>query len=329
MKSGIIAAIGGLIVALALVTGLQSQSYEDMKKANADKLSQMRKSNEEQLAKLRAEINDMRAEIKKKGLTFQVEITEQMKMKADEIMGFKPPKPKPSPKPDPSPTPPVPSDPGDVRAKCNVNAESFDWRDHGAVTPIRDQRQCGDCYMFSAMASYESGYLIHKKQSVDMAEQYLLNCERKFGCNGGDYGSVFQTMQKKNVDVESNYPYQAKKGTCKYSKPEGDFRVNNYGSVGSGIASPAEIKRALCEHGVISTAVNATRMFMGYKSGVFNENARGSSTHAVNIVGWDNSKQAWLIKNSWGTGWGMNGYMWIKWGSNRIGDWTMWVEPIK
>jgi C1A family cysteine protease len=328
MKSRIGSLVGAAVLALALVSGLQSQSYEDMKKANADKLSQMRQINEAQLAKLRAEVNDMREEIKKKGLSFQVEITEQMKMKASEILGFKPPRPKPQPKPLP-PTPPAPVDSSDVRSKCDVNAAAFDWRDHGVVTPIRNQLSCGDCYMFAAMGAYESAYLIQNKQSVDLAEQHLLNCDRKYGCNGGDYGSVWQTMKKTNVDIESNYPYQAKKGTCKYSKPVGDYRVQQYGQVGSGVSSPAEIKKALCEHGVLATAVNASRMFMGYKSGVFNENARGSTNHAINIVGWDNSKKAWLIRNSWGTGWGMQGYMWIEWGSNKVGDWTMWVEPIK
>jgi C1A family cysteine protease len=96
------------------------------------------------------------------------------------------------------------------------------------------------------------------------------------------------------------------------------------------VAPVQAIKNALCAHGVLATAVNATRMFTGYKSGVFNEGANSSGTnHAINIVGWDNAKRAWLVRNSWNTYWGEQGYGWIEWGSNKVGDGTMWVEPAQ
>lgn len=324
-----------LLPAGILMTALSGQSYEDMKKQNAEKLANMRDKNEAMMQKLREEINGMREEIKRKGMSFQVEITEQMKAKMADITGLKPPKPTPQPGPGPqpipeppAPLPPVPT--GDVRSKCNPNAEAFDWRDHGIVSPVRNQEQCGDCYMFAAMGAYESALRIQNKQSVDLAEQYLLSCDKKYGCDGGWYGTVWETMKKKNVDLEANYPYQAKKGFCKNLTPAGNYRTASSGYSGKGIASPDQIKRDLCAHGVLATAVKVTRYFTAYKSGVFNEGSNtGTSNHAVNIVGWDNSKRAWLIRNSWGTGWGDQGYMWIEWGSNLIGDGTMWVEPVE
>ena len=328
-----------ILVVAFVVSALASQSYEDMKKQNADKLSSMRNQNEAQLQKLREEVNGMREEIKKRGLAFQVEINDKMKEKISDITGLKPPKPKPEPQPKPTPDPtpeplpppppPPPVAPEDVRSKCSPDAEAFDWREHGVVSPVRDQKSCGDCYMFAAMGAYESAYSIQNKQSIDLAEQYLLNCET-YGCNGGWYGTVWDTMKKKNVDVEPNYPYQAKKGFCKNLTPTGNFRVVNSGYVGRGIPAPELIKRELCAHGPLATAVKVTRLFTAYKSGVFNEGSNsGATNHAVNIVGWDNTKRAWLIRNSWGTHWGEQGYMWIEWGSNMIGDGTMWVEVIK
>jgi C1A family cysteine protease len=322
--------ITGLLIA---VTALSSQNFEESRKAASGKLEEMRAKNDAMMQKMRAEINGMRDEIKNKGLSFQVEINEKMKEKMKDITGLKPPKPpkpnpKPEPEPAPEPPPPVPTE--DVRSKCNPSAESFDWRAHGIVPAIRDQKACGDCYMFAAMASYESAYLIQSRQNVDMAEQYFLNCTREFGCDGGWYGTVWQKMTKMNGDVETNYPYQAKKGMCKNTTPDGNYLVVKSGYVSQGVASPQAIKNALCQHGVLATAINSTRMFTGYKSGVFNEGANaGGVNHAINIVGWDNAKRAWLIRNSWGTYWGEQGYGWIEWGSNLVGYGTMWVEPAK
>ena len=95
-----------IIASCVAVTALSSQSYDDMKKANADKLEAMRGQNDAMMQKMRAEINGMREEIKQKGLNFQVEINEKMKEKMKDITGLKPPKPpKPNPKPEPEPAP--------------------------------------------------------------------------------------------------------------------------------------------------------------------------------------------------------------------------------
>lgn len=322
------------VFALVAIPSLSTQDANDMKQRIDSKFNEVKASNDAKLKKLQDEINSMREEVKRKGLTFQVDITEQMKMKIADITGSKPPpKPTPTPAPPVTPdTPPAPVPSGDVRAKCNPSAESFDWREHGIVSPVRDQGACGDCYLFAAMGAYEAAYVIHNKQSPDLAEQFMLNCSKQFGCNGGWHGTVWNEMKKTKVDIEPNYPYQAKKGVCKFSQVPGDYRVQELGYVKAeknGIPDPQAIKNALCSYGVLATSVLVTRMFSGYKSGVFNEGARGTTNHAINIVGWDNSKRAWLIRNSWGEWWGDKGYMWIEWGSNSVGSGTMWVEPVK
>jgi cathepsin L len=107
-----------------------------------------------------------------------------------------------------------------------------------------------------------------------------------------------------------------------------NFYVKEYGRINQSkaIASVSEIKDALCQHGAIATAVNATKMFLGYRSGIFDENAKGDINHAITIIGWDDAKHAWLLKNSWGSDWGDNGYMWIDYNSNLIGSYSYWVE---
>jgi hypothetical protein len=82
----------------------------------------------------------------------------------------------------------------------------------------------------------------------------------------------------------------------------------------------------LCEHGPLAIAINATPAFQAYTSGTFNENDQGNINHAITLIGWDDSRNAWLIKNSWGTGWGMSGYAWVAYGSNRVGDGAAWVR---
>jgi hypothetical protein len=89
------------------------------------------------------------------------------------------------------------------------------------------------------------------------------------------------------------------------------------------------MKQALLKHGPLAVAVNATSAFQHYSGGVFNEHSTGAINHGVLIVGWDDKKGkggCWLMRNSWGTDWGEKGYMWIEYGSNRIGDHAAWVE---
>ena len=90
----------------------------------------------------------------------------------------------------------------------------------------------------------------------------------------------------------------------------------------------AAIKAALCMHGPLAVAVYADSYFQDYTGGVFNNtNSTSGINHAVVIVGWDDAKQAWLVKNSWSSGWELGGYIWIRYDANNIGYAAAWVLP--
>jgi cathepsin L len=186
------------------------------------------------------------------------------------------------------------------------------------------------------MSSYESNALIQSRRIVDVSEQHALNCAvNRFGkkagsCAGGSYEHVFDWMMIRKAASEEMLPYTATDGQC--ADPTRSYLSDlAWGWVSPvsdrwDVAPISEIKKAICEYGSVSAAVSVTRAFQDYVGGVFNERATGLVNHAIALVGWDDSKRAWLLKNSWGTGWGIRGYMWIRYGSNQVGTDAVWVK---
>lgn len=217
------------------------------------------------------------------------------------------------------------------------NGKSFDWRTRQAVTPVRDQDNCGSCWCFAATAAAESSRLIQSggnAAALDMSEQYILDCGRTGGCNGDWYQTAWKVMQQQGTTTEADVGYQNGPipnrcpAHASLLKP---YKVVDYGLVSGTqkIPTNAELKAALCKYGPLAVAVDADQGFPYYQSGVYKgrRNDNGSVNHAVVIVGWDDTRSggAWLIKNSWHTDWGDNGYMWLAYNHNNIGYAAMWV----
>ena len=218
--------------------------------------------------------------------------------------------------------------------QCRPTATSFDWRRLGKVTPVRDQGGCGSCWSFAVLGALEGSYLIRNNSTTNESEQYVLANSGAGSCAGGNRQEANAFLVATGTATEASIPYTGTNG------PPNPGASTPYQGVATGfvddsvdIPSVQKLKEALCEYGPLSVSVNATNAFKAYVSGVFNEGANSTSNHAVTLIGWDDTKGAWLIKNSWGTGWGETGgfgsergYMWIDYDSNRIGRWAQWIR---
>ena len=209
--------------------------------------------------------------------------------------------------------------------ECNADADAFNWADHNGVTPVKDQGACGSCWAFGTHGAFEGSYAILNQTMIDSAEQDTLDCSGAGSCDGGWW--AYQYLIDKGVAKEADYSYVATQGACK-AGVERPFEAAAWGYVDENVEIPsvAAIKKALCEYGPLGVAVAVTDAFQAYKKGVFNEDSDEDINHAVTLIGWDDKKKAWRIKNSWGTGWGEAGYMWIAYNSNKIGYAASWVQ---
>jgi cathepsin L len=215
-----------------------------------------------------------------------------------------------------------------TEAPCSTK-DSWSWLTK--MTPVKDQDSCSSCWDFAAMGAYEGAYNIRNNSLIDTSEQEVLDCSGAGNCFfGGWYGPVYTWMISHGVVNESADPYVGYTHSDKCA--DGPYRVLSWSFVNPlnpySVASVAEIKAALCNHGPLAVTVYVDTYFRHYTGGVFNNtNSTSRVNHAVVIVGWDDAKQAWLVKNSWGAAWGLGGYMWIQYGANNIGYAAAWVLP--
>merc|ERR1711862_646427 len=194
-------------------------------------------------------------------------------------------------------------------------AESIDWTTKGAVTPVKNQGQCGSCWSFSTTGGLEGAYQIASGNLVSMSEQQFVDCDHEdSGCGGGLMDRAFSFAQGNAIATESSYPYQGVDGTCKSSfttaLPQG--AVTGYTDVGR---SASALKSALNSHPV-SVAIEADQAaFQQYTGGVITSGCGSQLDHGVLAVGYDGD--AIKVKNSWGASWGVNGY--VQMNANQCG----------
>ena len=200
----------------------------------------------------------------------------------------------------------------------NVPA-SWDWRDMNAVTPVKDQGQCGSCWSFSATGAMEGAWAIKTNSITSISEQELVDCSKKYGnlaCKGGLMDNAFQYAIDHGMCSEQSYPYTSGKtqtsGSC-MNTCEPVLAISGCADVPAN--NQLALKEAVALLGPVSIALDAeTRLFQSYKGGVITSESCGTTLdHGVLIVGYgeetDTGIKYWLVKNSWGAAWGDNGYV--------------------
>lgn len=183
----------------------------------------------------------------------------------------------------------------------SANVGDVDWTTQGAVTPVKNQGQCGSCWAFSATGGLEGLSKVSYDNLQSFSEQQLVDCSGKFGnmaCNGGLMDNAFKFVKANGIVHEADYPYKAVKQAC--AKTTGEFKISGF----TDIKNCNDLASSLTSR-PISIAVDATN-WSKYSSGVFN-NCSTRLNHGVLLVGVSDS--AWKVKNSWATSWGEDGFI--------------------
>jgi C1A family cysteine protease len=194
---------------------------------------------------------------------------------------------------------------------------SFDWRDYNAVSPVKDQGQCGSCWSFSSSGAMEGAWAISSGKLVSISEQQLVDCSVKYGnngCNGGLMDNAFFYAIDNGMCAEAAYPYTHTDGNpCKNCSV-----VARFSGCADVVANNQLVLREAVATAPVSIAIEAdTKYFQFYSSGVLTDNDCGTNLdHGVLIVGYGTdvgtNTPYWIVKNSWGATWGENGYVRIK-----------------
>lgn len=210
------------------------------------------------------------------------------------------------------------------RGNAESDPTTVDWRNEGAVTPVKNQGQCGSCWSFATTGALEGAWFLKKGQLVSLSEQQLVDCSGRYGnngCNGGLADNAFKYIKANDgIDTENSYRYTSGNGRdggkCQFSKSHIGATLSGYKGVKS--KSESALKDAVANVGPIAVAIDASHSsFQHYHSGIYNEphcgNSNWSLDHAVLAVGYgtQSGKDYWLVKNSWGTTWGNKGYIYM------------------
>jgi hypothetical protein len=199
-------------------------------------------------------------------------------------------------------------DPARMPAPTMVREEVKGATFEAKHTPIRNQGQCGSCYSFGASATYESYQLVTQGETYDLSEQWFMMKAKAIGPYGGCSGWYLDTsmnlLKDHGVTAESCCPYKASESACP-STCQPTYKIKGWAST----TDLNTIKAAIKQYGLVYVGFAVYNDFMSYSGGIY-KYTTGSlrGYHAVAIVGYDDNNSCFKVKNSWGTGWGEQGY---------------------
>ena len=279
---------------------------------------------------MEAKLQALKEEVKAKGGTYEVGYSAAMDKDLSQLAALKAPQ-----RWNKGDAPSVPM----LDSSVQPLPSSFDWLSNG-VTPIKNQGNCGSCWAFSTVGPLESQILLQGGGTVDLSEQYLVTCNLSgWDCNGGwfahDYHMDISGQDNNGPGAVLNAadPYTGTDAACggTYAHP---YTITNWAYVGSDYAVPSTeaIKQAIYTYGPISVAVCVGSHFQAYSGGIFNTSescGQDVINHAVVLVGWNDNNGTdgyWILRNSWGTSWGMAGYMYIGYEVSQVGYGANFIE---
>nr|CDJ81168.1 Proteinase inhibitor I29 and Peptidase C1A domain containing protein [Haemonchus contortus] len=210
----------------------------------------------------------------------------------------------------------------------------MDWVKSGKLTPVKDQGQCGSCWAFATVASIEAANAIKTGQLTRLSEQEMVDCDtQNNGCQGGYRPYAMSFVQQNGLMKEEKYPYSGTdQNTCLLKRDSERVFIQSYRMLSS---NEEVIADWIAANGPVTFGMNVTKSMYSYRSGIFaptqedcEQHSLGS--HALTFVGYgtENGQPYWLVKNSWGSRWGQDGYFKLARGQNVCGAANAVVSPI-
>jgi len=217
--------------------------------------------------------------------------------------------------------------------QSNVQAlpATWDWRTKGVVGPVENEGQCGSTWAFSAKEAFESVCAIAGYPLEDLSAQQIVDCDTAdYGCNGGFPWTACAYIIKYGLETDASYPYTSEQGNCLYASTKVvQCKMLSWEYVTTTLNENV-IQQFVYEQSPLSVCVDA-ETWQFYTSGVITtkSNCGTSIDHCVEMVGWTvmDGVNAWILRNQWGTAWGMNGYVYVQMGANVCGIATYPLAP--
>ncbi|RQM28660.1 hypothetical protein B5M09_013394, partial [Aphanomyces astaci] len=203
---------------------------------------------------------------------------------------------------------------------ANTRASEVDWSTSKCNSPIANQGQCGSCWAFAAIGAVETAHCIATGELLDLSEQQVVSCSnRNNGCNGGNPSIALDWMQQ-GVCTEDSYPYTSGKGgqtgTCGNSCTKKKLSIGKIKKT----SGEKSLMTVLESQPATVFVESNNAVWRNYKGGIVSQCPGAQVDHLVIAVGYGTSTGDYFkIKNSWGTEWGENGYMYLKRGMNNQG----------